>query len=54
MDKVRELRRHAEECLKHAANATSADTKGHYEELARVWRKLADERMDFFVPEQGD
>jgi hypothetical protein len=51
--KVKEYRQHAKECreLGHKAHG---DLKSHYEEMARVWDKLAQERLDFFVvhPEQ--
>lgn len=32
-----------------AAKAWTADLRGHYEDMARVWDKLAEERLAFFV-----
>jgi hypothetical protein len=49
MDKVREFRTRARECRIAAARAGSHDLKGHYDELAEVWEKLADERLAFFI-----
>ena len=49
MDKVREFRRRAQECRQLAQEATTADIRGHYQNLARTWEKLADERKSFFV-----
>jgi len=49
MNKVREFRRRAQECRLLAQEATAPDIKGHYENLARTWEKLADERKSFFV-----
>ncbi|MBV8975966.1 MAG: hypothetical protein JO261_02100 [Alphaproteobacteria bacterium] len=51
MKKVREFQGRAEECLAAAASASTVDLKGGYEGLARVWKKLADERLSFFVEE---
>ena len=49
MDKVREFRRRAQECMNLADKATVPDIRGHYENLARTWEKLADERKYFFI-----
>lgn len=49
MEKVRQLRRRATECREQAAKAPTPDLKAHYEELATVWDKLAEERLTFFV-----
>ncbi|HEX3652366.1 MAG TPA: hypothetical protein VHU18_06040 [Rhizomicrobium sp.] len=49
MNKVREFRRRARECRIAAARAGSSELKGHYDQLAGVWEKLADERLAFFV-----
>jgi hypothetical protein len=49
MEKVRQLRRRAKECREQAAKAPTPDLKAHYEELASVWDKLAEERLTFFV-----
>ena len=54
MQKVRDFRQRAKECRDLAARATSADLKTHYENMAHIWDKLAQERLTFFVehPEQ--
>jgi hypothetical protein len=49
MNKVQEFRRRAIECQDLAARASNNDLRGHYEGLARVWSKLAEERLAFFV-----
>jgi hypothetical protein len=49
MDKVREFRRRALECANLAQKATTPDIRGHYENLARTWDKLAEERQHFFI-----
>jgi hypothetical protein len=56
VDKVREFRRRAQECLQLAQKATTPDVRGHYENLARTWDKLADERKHFFIdqPEEEE
>ena len=48
MDKVREFRQRAREC-RIAAHRTRPDLKVHYENLAAIWDKLAEERLTFFV-----
>jgi len=49
MDKVQEFRRRASECQELANKAPNDDLRGHYEGLAKVWDKLAEERLAFFV-----
>jgi Skp family chaperone for outer membrane proteins len=49
VQKVREFRRRAKECRESAAKATNAELKQHYEDIAAVWDKLAEERLEFFV-----
>jgi hypothetical protein len=49
MEKVRQLRHRATQCREQAARAPTPDLKAHYEELAAVWDKLAEERLTFFV-----
>lgn len=49
MQKVREFRQRATECRVAAAHASNAEIRSRYEEMARIWEKLADERLDFFV-----
>ena len=34
-----------------AEKASTPDIRGHFENLARTWEKLADERKTFFVEE---
>jgi hypothetical protein len=53
MKKVREYRQRAQECRELAAKS-AGDLRMHYENMARVWDKLAQERLTFFVenPEQ--
>ena len=51
MDKVREFHRRARECMLLAEKASTPDIRGHFENLARTWEKLADERKTFFVEE---
>ena len=53
VQKVREFRERANECRELAARS-SGDLKAHYEEMARIWDKLVQERLTFFVehPEQ--
>ena len=50
MHKVRQFHRRAQECLENAANAATGEMRSRYEELAHTWRRLADERLTFFVP----
>ncbi|HEX3944406.1 MAG TPA: hypothetical protein VHW69_09995 [Rhizomicrobium sp.] len=54
MNKVREFRQRARECRISAARAANQELKGHYEQLAGVWEKLADERLAFFVDEPDE
>jgi hypothetical protein len=49
MNKVREFRQRARECRISAARAANNELKGHYDQLADIWEKLADERLAFFV-----
>jgi hypothetical protein len=49
MQKVREFRQRATECRVSAAHASNAEIRSRYEDMARIWEKLADERLDFFV-----
>jgi hypothetical protein len=49
MDKVQEYQRRAAECRSLAAMGSSAETGAHYEYLAVMWDKLAEERLAFFV-----
>jgi hypothetical protein len=48
MDKVNEYRHRAEECRK-LATSTPLELRVHYQELAAMWDRLADERVTFFV-----
>jgi hypothetical protein len=49
MEKVRQFRRRARECRVIAAKASTPELQGHFQEMAAIWEKLADERMTFFV-----
>jgi hypothetical protein len=53
MDKVKDYRRRAEECRQLAA-AAPQELRHHYEQLADIWDRLAEERLDFFVPREVD
>ncbi len=48
MKKVREYRQRAKECRELSAGA-NVELRAHYDEMARVWDKLAEERLTFFV-----
>ncbi len=50
MDKVQEFRHHASQCRALASRALSAEIRSRYLQLARVWERLADERLTFLVP----
>jgi hypothetical protein len=49
MDKVQEYRRRAAECRRLSTQASVSDLRKHYESLAEIWEKLAEERLAFFV-----
>jgi hypothetical protein len=49
MDKVQEYRRRAQECFDLAGRAPNGELRGHYESLAKMWTKLAEERLAFFI-----
>jgi hypothetical protein len=49
MNKVRQFRQRAQECRELALKAATVELRGHYEDLARTWEKLAEERRVFFV-----
>ena len=48
MDRVRQFRKRAKECRNAAAKA-APEIRAHYEEIAEVWEKLAEERLMYFV-----
>jgi hypothetical protein len=48
MDKVLQFRQRAVECRDLAAKSRP-ELRSHYEELARTWEKLAQERETFFI-----
>lgn len=50
MKKVQEFRKRANECRDLSVKAPGADMREHYRNLAEMWDRLADERLDFFVP----
>jgi len=49
MDKVREFRTRATECRTSAAQAPTPELRNHYEELAIIWERLAEERLAYFI-----
>jgi len=49
MDKVRDFLNRAVECRRLAAGAMTQEIRGHYENLARMWERLAKEREAFFI-----
>jgi hypothetical protein len=49
MRKVQQFRQRARECRVSANRASTSELRRHYENLALVWDKLADERLTFFV-----
>jgi hypothetical protein len=49
MEKVLEFRQRATECRVSAAKASTTELQGHFQEMAAIWDKLADERLTFFV-----
>ncbi|HEY1962008.1 MAG TPA: hypothetical protein VGG69_06295 [Rhizomicrobium sp.] len=49
MRKVQQFRRRARECRVAALRSSTGELRSHYENLAEVWEKLADERLAFFV-----
>jgi hypothetical protein len=49
MDKVQQFRKRAVECRSLAMQGTTAEIKGHYQQLANMWDKLAEERLAFFI-----
>ena len=50
MDKVREFQKRARECREMAAKNRADAVKRQYVELADMWERLAEERLQFFVP----
>jgi hypothetical protein len=48
MKKVREYRQRAKEC-RDLGDRAGGDLRAHYDDMARVWDKLAEERLTFFV-----
>jgi len=49
MKKTEEYRQRAIECRNLAKNSPG-DMRAHYEELAAMWDRMAEERLSFFVP----
>jgi hypothetical protein len=43
------MRQRASECLEIAGRASTPQIRKHFEDLARTWHKLADERLTFFI-----
>jgi hypothetical protein len=53
MQKVEQYRRRAEECLE-MARAAAPELQTHYQALAEMWERLAEERLAFFAPRTSD
>jgi len=49
MKKVRQYRQRAKECRHLSSVASASDLRMHFQEMANIWDKLAQERLDFFV-----
>lgn len=49
MKKVQEFRRRAVDCRAMAAKAPTLEVKDHYQSLAEIWDRLAQERVTFFI-----
>ena len=49
MRKVQQFRQRARECRVAANRSATNELRSHYENLADVWEKLADERLAFFI-----
>lgn len=49
MDKVCEFRHRAGNCRELAETSSTVTIRNHYAHIARIWDKLADERLAFFV-----
>ena len=50
MDKVREFQKRARECRELAAKNRAEAVRRQYVELADMWERLAEERLQFFIP----
>lgn len=48
MNKVREYKDRAEECLEMALRSKSPEVRAHYEQIATMWLKLAQTRLGNF------
>jgi len=49
MKKVRHYRQRAKECRHLSSVASTSELKMHFQDMATIWDKLAQERLDFFV-----
>ena len=49
MDKVREFHKRARECRELATKGGPEPIRRQYDELAKMWERLAEERLQFFV-----
>jgi hypothetical protein len=54
MKKVQQFRKRAAECRESANVAGTPELRAHYEQLALVWDKLAEERLTFFIQGHRD
>ena len=51
MDKVREFQNRARECREMATKTGAEAVRRQYDELAQMWDRLAQERLQFFAAE---
>jgi hypothetical protein len=51
-EKIREYLQRASECRDAAAKVFSPEIRAHYEDLARTWENLAEERKTFSIERQ--
>ncbi|HXR95956.1 MAG TPA: hypothetical protein VN718_08755 [Rhizomicrobium sp.] len=49
MDKVHEFRNRARECRELALNSAADAIREQYFQLAHIWERLAEERLQFFA-----
>jgi hypothetical protein len=54
MQKVQEYRKRAKECRDLALKGPTQELRNHYTALSEIWDKLAEERMDYFIPKNLD
>ena len=54
MEKVQEYRKRAKECRDMALKGPTQDLRNHYTSLAEIWDRLAEERIEHFIPKDVD